>query len=167
MVINMKNSAQTQTKKHRFNIIDFVLIVAVLACVIGIAIRYNLSISLLHGNDTAYLTVKIDALRTEYMDSLQTGDAFYYQSTGNPLGTLVSIETSPAKIRFVNSDGTITVSHYEDRVDVVCKIEASGYHTENGFMIDGRTYIGSGSDILVRSRNLETQMLVLQVEVEP
>ncbi|MBQ8577585.1 MAG: DUF4330 domain-containing protein [Clostridia bacterium] len=158
------NQNQTQTKKHRFNIVDFVLIIAVLACVIGIAIRYNLSTSLLRGNDTAVITVKIDGLLTEYSDALLPGDAFYYQTTGNPLGTLLTVETSPAKIRFVNTDGTVTVANYVDRVDVVCTLEVEGYASENGFMIDGTTYIGSGSDILVRSRNIETQMVVLNVE---
>ena len=33
------NQTQMQTKKHHFNIIDFVIIIAILACIIGIAIR--------------------------------------------------------------------------------------------------------------------------------
>ena len=32
-------------------------------------------------------------------------------------------------------------------------------------MIDGATYVGIGSDILVRSMHLETQWLVLDIEV--
>ena len=161
------NQTQMQTKKHHFNIIDFVIIIAILACIIGIAIRYNLGTSLLHGSDTAYITVKIDGLRTDYLDFLQEGDMFYYQKTGNTVGKLISYQASPAKIRFVNHDGTITVSHYEDRVDVVCKLELEGYLSSNGFMIDGSTYIGAGSNILVRSRNLETQFLVLDIETTP
>ncbi len=162
----MNTTAETKqsTKKHRFNIVDFVLITAVIACVIGIAIRYNLNLSMLRGGDKAVITVKIDGLLTEYADSLVIGDEYLYQVTGNPLGTLLSYETSPAKKRLPALNGTITTVTYENRVDVICTLEVEGYHSPNGFMIDGSTYIGSGSNILVRSQHLETQMLVLNVE---
>ncbi len=162
----MNNTTDTKqnTKKHRFNIVDFVLVTAVIACVIGIAIRYNLNLSMLRGGDKATVTVKIEGLLTEYTSALQEGDAFFYQTTGNPLGTLLSVEASPAKTRFVAHDGTMTTVNYEDRVDIICTLEVEGYNSANGFMIDGSTYIGSGSNILVRSQHLETQMFVLNVE---
>ena len=155
----------TTAKKYRFNIVDFVLIVAVLACVIGIAIRYNLHSSLMQGSSTATVTVMIEGLLEDNTDTLLVGDTFYYQKTGNRFGTLVSTETRPAKIRFVNADGTYSTANYVDRVDVICQIEVEGYNSADGFMIGGSTYVGCGSDVLVRSRNLETQWIVLDIEV--
>lgn len=155
----------TTAKKHRFNIVDFVLIIATLACVIGIAIRYNLHSSLMQGSSTATVTVMIEGLLEDNTDTLFEGDTFYYQKTGNRFGTLLSWETRPAKIRFVNADGTYSTTNYIDRVDVICQLEVEGYNSEDGFMIGGSTYVGCGSDILVRSRNLETQWIVLDIEV--
>ena len=37
--------------------------------------------------------------------------------------------------------------------------------TDDGFMVGGSDYIGCGSSILVRSLNLETEWLVLDIEV--
>ena len=49
-------------KTNRFNIIDFMLIVALLACIIGITARTNLRESIVQSNDTATVTVMIRGL---------------------------------------------------------------------------------------------------------
>jgi len=157
----MKNTA----KKNRFNIIDFFLVVTVLACVIGIAIRYNLSETLVQSHDSATVTVMIRGLLEENADQLVVGDAYFYQTSSKPFGTLTSVKTSPAKNRYFKDDGTVYVSEYQDRVDAICTLDIEGYHSKDGFMIDGATYVGIGSDILVRSMHLETQWIVLDIEV--
>ena len=55
----MKN---TNAKKNRFNIVDFVLVITILACIIGITIRYNLSETLIQSQDSATVTVMIRGL---------------------------------------------------------------------------------------------------------
>lgn len=157
----MKNTA----KKNRFNIIDFFLVVTVLACVIGIAIRYNLSETLVQSHDSATVTVMIRGLLEENADQLVVGDAYFYQTSSKPFGTLTSVKTAPAKNRYFKDDGTVYVSEYQDRVDAICTLDIEGYHSKDGFMIDGATYVGIGSDILVRSMHLETQWIVLDIEV--
>ncbi len=157
----MKNTA----KKNRFNIIDFFLVITVLACVIGIAIRYNLSENLVQSHDSATVTVMIRGLLKENADQLVVGDNYFYQTSGKPFGTLTSVSTAPAKNRDYMNNGTISVSEYEARVDAICTLEIEGYHSKDGFLIDGATYVGCGSDILVRSINLETQWIVLDIEV--
>lgn len=158
----MKNKTQ---KKHRFNIIDFALIVTVIACLIGIAVRYNLGASVLQSSDTATVTVMIRNLLDDNADQLVVGDKFYYQKSGDLLGTLRSFETSPAHIPNFRLDGTFVEVPYLDRVDVICEIEVEGLLTDDGFMVGGSDYIGCGSSILVRSLNLETEWLVLDIEV--
>ncbi len=158
----MKNNS---TKKNRFNIIDFFLVVTVLACVIGIAIRYNLSETLIQSQDSATVTVMIRGLLKENADQLVVGDEYFYQTSNKPFGTLTSVSTAPAKNRDYMNNGTISVSEYEARVDAICTLEIEGYHSKDGFLIDGATYVGCGSDILVRSINLETQWIVLDIEV--
>ena len=88
-----------------------------------------------------------------------------YQKSGDLLGTLRSFETSPAHIPNFRLDGTFVEVPYLDRVDVICEIEVEGLLTDDGFMVGGSDYIGCGSSILVRSLNLETEWLVLDIEV--
>lgn len=154
-------------KKHRFNSIDLVLLLAVIACIAGIIIRSNIRDTvLLSKEEKATATVLIEAILDESAEALHIGDRFQIASNNNEFGTLRSVEISPAKIRFYNNDGTEAVTHYYDRKDALCKIEISGYNTDSGFMINGTSYIGSGSSFVLHSKYIEFQCTVLDVETD-
>ncbi|MCQ2433183.1 MAG: DUF4330 domain-containing protein [Clostridia bacterium] len=156
-------ASETQ-KKHRFNIVDFVLVIAVLACVIGLGIRYNLHSNLTHSGDYAEVTVLIERLLNTTAENLNVGDTFYNPFTEKEFGEVISVSKSPAKARFANPDGSISYTTYEDRVDAVVTFRVKGINTENGFMMGGTTFIGSGSTFAIDSLRLETQCTVLSVE---
>ena len=150
-------------KKHRFNIVDFVLVVAVAACIVGVVVRSNLRGNLHQSTDTAEVTILVEGLLETSSDALKTGDIFYNSVTDKEFGELLSVEKAPAKIRFINTDGTVSYTVYKDRVDVTMKVKISGYDTENGFMLGGTTYIGCGSNFQISSRHIETQCTVLDI----
>lgn len=155
--------AVDKQKKHRFNIVDFVLVIAVAACIVGAAVRYNLRGNLHQSTDTAEVTVLVEGLLETSSDALVPGDMFYNSVTDKKFGELISFEKVPARIRFINTDGTVSYTVYQDRVDVTMKLKVSGYDTENGFMLDGTTYIGCGSNFQISSRHIETQCTVLDI----
>jgi hypothetical protein len=159
----MKKNTQ---KTHRFNIIDFMLIVTVLACLIGITVRQNLKETVVESNDTATITVMIRGLLKDNVKQIVTGDEYYNQRNGDSMGILQAFETKPAKIRTPRLDGTIATTEYIDRTDVLCTVEIEGLATDDGFLINGSDYIGCGSSFLVRSVNLETEWLVVDIEVD-
>ena len=152
-------------KKHRINIIDLVLILAVLACAAGIFIRSNLHETVLIRNEQKVrVTILSEALLTESTESMHLNDSFHFSSNNEVFGDLLNLELSPAKLRFFNNDGTVTITHYEDRKDAVCTFEATGYDTENGFMINGNTFVGCGSTFNLRSKFIEIQCTVLDIQ---
>ena len=152
-------------KSHRFNIIDFVLIITVLACLIGITVRQNLKDQFVDSSDTATVTVMIRGLLKDNVEHLVVGDEFYNQRNGEVVGILKDFETKPAKIRTPRHDGTIAITEYIDRTDVMCTIEVEGLSSDEGFMIGGTDYIGCGTSLLVRSLNIETEWLVVDIDV--
>ena len=159
----MKNNAQ---KPNRFNIIDFMLIVAVLACLIGVAMRTNIKETVIESNDTATVTVMVRGLLNDNVKHIVVGDEYFNQSNGQSIGFLQSSQASPTKIRTPRYDGTIATTESVDRSDVICKIKVQGLSTTDGFLIDGTAFIGSGSKFSVRSVNLQTEWLVLDIEVD-
>ena len=158
----MKKNSQ---KNHHFNIIDFTLIVTIAACLIGIAIRYNLSEVVLHNTGKATITVMVREILTENIDQVQIGDEYYYQRNSKRIGKLTSVEVEPAIIRNIRQDGTIAYTEFSNRSTLTCTVEIEGAATENGFMVGGSEYIGCGSTILVSSPNLKTEWLVVDIEV--
>ncbi|MBR5871806.1 MAG: DUF4330 domain-containing protein [Clostridia bacterium] len=159
----MKNNAQ---KPNRFNIIDFMLIVTVLACLIGIAMRTNIKETVIESNDTATVTVMVRGLLNDNVKYIAVGDEYFNQNSGQSIGVLQSVESSAAKIRTPRYDGTIAVTDSVDRSDVICKVKVKGLSTSDGFLIDGTAFIGSGSKFSVRSVNLQTEWLVVDIEVD-
>lgn len=152
-------------KKHRINIIDLVLVLALLACAAGIFIRSNLHESVLIRNEQKVnITILSEALLNESTEAMHLNDSFRFSSNSEVFGSLRALELSPAKLRFFNNDGTVTITHYEDRMDAVCTFEAAGYNTENGFMINGNTFVGCGSTFNLRSKFIEIQCTVLDIQ---
>ena len=151
-------------KKHRFNIIDLVLILAVLACAAGMIIRSNVRETvLLNNEEKASVTILIEALLDDSTLAMHEGDTFYFSSNDETFGTMKTMELSPAKLRFFNSDGTVTITHYENRKDAVCTFEVSGFNTDTGFMINGNTFMGCGGTFNLHSKYIELQCTVLDV----
>lgn len=150
---------------NRFNIIDFMLIVALLACIIGITARTNLRESIVQSNDTATVTVMIRGLLKDSVKQLVVGDEYFDQRSGESIGYLQSFEAKPSKIHTPRLDGTIATTESTDRADVICKVKIEGLASDTGFHVDGIRYIGSGSSFIVRSKNLETEWLVVDIEV--
>ena len=159
----MKKNTQ---KPNRFNIIDFMLIVTVLACLIGITARMNIKETVIVNDDTATVTVMISGLLRDNAKQLVVGDEYINQRTGESVGILQSCQTSPAKIRTPRLDGTIATTESTDRIDAICKIRLQGVSTEDGFLANGTTFIAAGSSLSVRSLNLTTEWLVIDIEVD-
>ena len=156
---------KNKQKTNRFNIIDFMLIVALLACIIGITARTNLRQSIVESTDTATATVMISGILNDSVKQLVVGDEYFDQRTGDSIGYLQSFEATPSKIHTPRLDGTIATTDSTDRSDVICKVKLEGLASDTGFHFNGIHFIGSGSSYLVRSRNLETEWLVIDIEV--
>lgn len=156
----MANETQ---KKHRFNIIDFVLIITALACIIGVALRYNLHDTLTHKTDTAEVDILIEGLLDTSAKAIIAGDVFYNTEDDTLIGEVISVRTRPARVRYENTDGTVTYTTLEGRVDAIVTLRVTGYNTDQGFLISGTNYIGAGADFPVAGRYIETTCTVTDV----
>lgn len=156
----MANETQ---KKHHFNIIDFVLILTALACIIGVALRYNLHNTLTHETDVAEVDILIEGLLESSAKAIVAGDIYYNTEDDTLLGEVLSVRTRPAKKHYENSDGTIAYATLEGRVDAIVTLRVTGYVTEQGFLVSGKDYIGAGADFPVAGRYIETICTVTDV----
>lgn len=152
-------------KKHHINIIDLVLVLALIACAAGVFIRSNLHETvLIHNEQKVNVTILSEALLDESTEAFHLNDVFRFTTNNEDFGILRNMEFSPAKLRFFNDDGTITITHYYDRKDAVFVFEATGYDTDNGFMINGNTFVGCGSTFNLQSKFIEMQCTVLDIQ---
>ena len=152
---------------HRFNVIDVILLIAIIAGIAGVVLRAGLN-----GTDPsqteskARITVLVEALLDESAEYLHEGDSFYFSGDNQLLGTVRSVVQTPAEARVIDTEGRAVITHYENRKDVRLVLEITGLPTESGFLINGNNYLGVGSTYQIYSKYTEIQCTVLSLTLE-
>lgn len=118
--------------------------------------------------DTSKNTVKITFLVESvwpYLSSaFEAGDDIYMTSLNIKAGRLLEKNTSSAIGYYNLQDGTVVRNYNEKRVDMTCVMEAKGVMTEEGFMLNGTTYVAAGTGFLMDNKNAQIYATILSVE---
>ena len=156
------NKNQSEKRATRFNLIDAVIILAVLlviAAVVWIILLQNGAVGADATAEVTY-TVKISSVREEFISSVKTGDGAVNSSTGASIGKITAVKTEKAK--YINTDSvvkgedgtyTASVAEYPDTYDVyvtvsvVAKVGANGvlYIDGNKILIGSSLYFRDGA----------------------
>ena len=152
-----------KTKKHRFNVIDAILIIVILAVVAAAAFYFVRSAASENeggaGKDTAEIQyeIKFSKVRNEIKDALLSG---YDEGRGHKivksagtdyvLGEIVDIICEDAQVVGTNmADGSQNYYTYPDHSDITIIIKAEAEIGENGrYSVDGSDIsMGVGVDV--------------------
>ncbi|MCI8590669.1 MAG: DUF4330 family protein [Clostridiales bacterium] len=158
-------------KKYRFNILDVVIIVVVIACVAGIAVRYNLADKIgLNTKQEAIVTFLAPNVRTDSaMESFVEGDLFYCKKFNAVFGELTrreDFEFAPAVRMKEDENGVMRESTLNHRSDVTGYIKVTGkYDEEKGFLVDGTNLVSPGKEYEIYSCHRSVTILVMSVEL--
>lgn len=141
-----------ETKKNRFNIIDVVIILVVIALAAGIALRYdffgrNKEIAT---NDTVIISFLIRSAAEGREQQFHEGDAFTYD--GQALGELLKVSVTPAELITAGEDGEFKMTTVPGKVDIRGEIRAVGTITDTGFRLGSTTYLAANMDIEIKSK---------------
>ena len=81
-------------KKFKFNILDVVIVIVVVACIAGIALRYNLADKIgLTKNQEAVVTFLAPNVRTDVArESFVDGDMYYCKKFNGNFGELIRLD---------------------------------------------------------------------------
>lgn len=153
--------------KSKFNVIDFFIIVAVIGCIIGVVLRYDLASKIgLSGNkDEVEISFLVIGLREGSTEALIEGDTLYWQQNGMEIGKLLSKTISQTE-HFVLNDEYEYQKQYNDlRYDVRGVISAKGSMTDSGFMLNGTQFIAPGKDLTIQTKNITTTITVTEVKL--
>ncbi len=136
-------------KKVRFNAIDFLILLIVLAAVLAIALRSGLkeSIVAIRSNETIVYSLRINNVQKESFDIIRLDDEIRAQSDDKLLGKIVEKSFRPAETYIALDSGEIKKTYIPDRIDVFLTVECTGRVTEEGCMLGGNYFIASGKYI--------------------
>lgn len=136
-------------KKIRFNSIDVLIIIAIIAAIFTVVYRSGLknSIVAIRSNDTIVYNLKINNIQRESFEIINIDDNIFSKTDDKELGVIVSKEFKPAEAYVVLADGQIVKTSIPDRVDVYLTVEVTGRITDEGCMIGGNYFIAAGKYI--------------------
>ncbi len=144
-----------QKNKLRFNIIDFLIIVAIAAVIVVFAVRGGIVQKISSFNTTIEYTVKITNVQKESFDLLNEGNVIYFDEDDRAIGKIVSKSYEPSVMYTVLSNGEIVkTTNADGRIDMYLTLEADGTVDEDGCMVGGDFFVGSGKNMACYSDKL-------------
>lgn len=151
--------------KKRFNVVDFFIIAAVVACAFGAVLRFNLIDKLNVGaaKDTVEISFYIHNISDYSTQALIVGDEVY--NGGVHMGKLGTVEIGKSEYYIENAEGVLELTYDETRYDVRGVIIGSGTMTDDGFMLNNNTYIAAGKEIKISTKNISVNILVTNLSV--
>lgn len=154
------NSAQKKTKK--LNAVDIFIIVAIVCCLAGGALRVIVgsdggSIAAPVTMEDYIVSFKISNIRNSSTEYLGTDEEFYIDSTKQYFGKITdSVSVTPAMFYVEDTEGNYVRTYAPEngdatRVDVSGTLLVSGYMSDNGFLLGGTTAVAIGKTFALRS----------------
>lgn len=143
-----------QRKKARFNFIDALIIIFILAVIAAAVYLVMTAIRQPRAASTGNIEfdVRISSVDEACLPLIKAGDTVKDSVTGAVIGTIVDVRSEKAQYYgkvAVEEDGVLTLAttDYEDKYDVYVKITTSAEKDERGIHIVGNTRIVIGSAV--------------------
>jgi len=157
--MEQKNN-ETAKSKLRFNVVDIIILLVVVAAVVGLVLRFGNVGGFSADEDLKtyeiYFAVKDIAYTSE--DAFVSGDTVTLVDSGVVLGELEGLESiMPAEFFARDQSGNLIVASYPEltRIDVTGHILSHGIMSENGYLVGGTTYVAAGAAYSVRSEHMD------------
>ena len=157
----------SENAKPRFNVIDLVIILAVLAVVVTVVLRSGVTdqLSSRESTDTVEITFVSIGIKKSEADAFQVGDTVYCSSNGMKLGTVTYCEVTPYEYFVENDAGELVKVSSDIKVTLRGTVTCTGIMTDEGFMLGGTQYLAAGSTFAFHNQIMGTNLSVLSVRV--
>lgn len=156
----MDNGAKKNKNILRFNVIDFLIVIAVIAVAVVFFLRSGMVKEFTSSTQTIEYTVKIGDVQTASYDLIDIGSGLYCNDDDTYLGEITSKRYEPSYMYTVLQDGKIVKTLQPDRIDIYLDVEAEGTVNEEGCKIGSTYFVASGKMI-----SAYTDKLYVNVEV--
>ncbi|MCQ2426396.1 MAG: DUF4330 family protein [Lachnospiraceae bacterium] len=161
----MNETTVFRAKKRRFNVIDL-LIVLVLLAVIGTTViravtkaaENKRSLPELKSAEISFLIEGLDAAGTDYIvigDTVRLGD--------DAVGTVKSFDIQRASLLSENGEGKAVTVYSDTAFDIRGVISAEGCTEESGFLLNGTLPLAPGQVLSVRGTDISFTLLVTDI----
>ncbi len=154
----------TNENKTRFNMIDLIIVLIIIACIIGTVFRGTIldRLSFSSSADRVKVSFTAENLTYEDVSALRIGDTLYLSEKS--FGTLTSMSYVKQTVVVPSQDRlsfteALDPTHYT----LTGEIEISGKNTDKGFFFDSDIHIGVGKVLNLESSNCAISIVITKI----
>lgn len=142
-------------KKHRFNAVDALIILIVLAVIAGGGLfiwSRGVGKSGQNSFDVEYV-IEFRTIRDEFADNFSEGTKLIDSAKKYQLGEVIAVSVTPATFTGTNLvDGKLAYSNYPEHSNVALTVRTTAsLDSEGMYIIDGGYHISVGSTMYIRT----------------
>ena len=154
-------------KKSRFNIIDLLIIIVIIAAVATVAVRLDLADKIVQATaeDSARVTITVFSIDQAAVGAVSEGDELVWEQYSFP-----SVDESASRKEVANAvkyntveDGSYVKTTDPERYDLTLTVDTKGTFTEEGYMLGGKSYLAAGKTVTFHNGKTALTSLVISV----
>ena len=162
----MSENVREGRKKIRISIIDFLIVLTVVACVCGIFVHYKLfeNNNKVLTDDVCNISVMLYGVDNDISEKIVSGNKVYLKDGNEEFGVVSDVSKEDAVVYYSDSQNEIATGTDNTKKDIKLTVEVKGDLSESGFYANGKKYIASGMEIDIFSAEFSAKGLIFGVE---
>ncbi len=155
--------------KGKFNIIDALVLLLIIATAVGIFARYGSRITAAVKSDEEFVyEIRVQSVRQYTIDALMetmnTKSRMSDKKATVDLGEITDVRVEDATILSEKADGTMTYAPQEDRYTAYVTIKTRGKESDNSYITADSEELSVGRQTEIYSKYVHTSGEILRVE---
>lgn len=150
--------------KGKFNIIDLLVVILIIAVIAGIAVRYGSSVTTAVKSDEEFeYVVKVESVRDFTIDALEKKGKVTDKKSTLDLGEIVNVEYEPTKYQSTTASGEIIFPVQPERYTAYVTIRTKGKESDNSYIMADSNELSVGRNTEIISKYVHTSGTILEV----
>lgn len=161
----MELHEKNEKKRLGISLIDFLIVLIVIACIAGTFVHYKLyeKNNEINTDDVCLVSILFEDVGNDMAELYAVGDKLYRD--GEELfGTVVEVSSVDADFYYTNARNEIVKGVDSNKKNVSVIVRVNGDVTSDGFYANGVDYVASGMDIDVYSSKISGKGLIFDVK---
>ncbi len=151
--------------KGKFNIIDLLVIVLIIAVIAGIFVRFGSKITTAVKSDEEFeYTVKLESVRQYTVDALEKKGKLSDKKATVDLGEIIDVRTEPASFLSETADGRMVYAKQPGRYTVYVTIRTRGKESDNSYITADSEELSVGRNTEIYSKYVHTTGFITSVK---
>jgi hypothetical protein len=151
--------------KGKFNIIDLLVIILIIAVVVGICVRFGSHVTTAVKSDEDFeYVVRVESVRDYTVDALEKMGKVTDKKSTLDLGEIVNVEKEPAKFLSETADGEMVYASQPDRYTAYVTIRTKGKESDNSYITADSNELSVGRVTEIISKYVHTSGKIMSVK---